>query len=287
LGLFPTGWILHPRSTAMPSSSALVLLSHKHLLRPRRRINTGFVFVTPTADCKTLVRKLQVVQNEAIKIISGAFRTTPREPLHHLLNIFPIDLRLRMLTDNSAMRLYRLQKASQVLIRLGKDWHPTPGHSIPTPTRTKANTALRALASRVDPDGPHIESFPNTPPGTPNWEGRVTILPIPPRDERRDQTAHLVDLRVAGTIPLIFINAAYTNKGRHDDKSLGAAVAVLYYTGKEWGHAEHVFRDRVTRTDAEVGALTQFSGWPQQASGSKALSTYITSLETSNLLSSV
>jgi hypothetical protein len=64
-----------------------------------------------------------------------------------------------------------------------------------------------------------------------------------------------VDLQVTGANPLIFVNAAHTNKGRHDDKSLGAAAAVLYHTGKEWGHAEHVFGNQVTRSDAEVGAL--------------------------------
>ena len=36
---------------------------------------------------------------------------------------------------------------------------------------------------------------------------------------------------------------------------VGAAAAILYYTGKEWGHAEHVFGDRVTRSDVEVGAM--------------------------------
>jgi hypothetical protein len=55
--------------------------------------------------------------------------------------------------------------------------------------------------------------------------------------------------------PLIFINAAHTNKGSHNDKSISAAAAVLYYTGTEWGHAELVFGDQATRSDAEVGAM--------------------------------
>ena len=186
-----------------------------------------------TGKQKSLVKKLQVVQNEAIRIISGAFRTTPRDPLHQLLNIFPINLRLHMITDNSAMRLYRLQKSSQVLIRLGKNWRPTPGHSIPTPTRSKAKTTLRALAKRVDPNGPRIEAFPDTPPDAPNWGGRVKVLRIPKHDECEAQAKHLVDLRVAGTPPLIFINAAYTNKGRQSDKSIGVAAALLYFMGKE------------------------------------------------------
>jgi hypothetical protein len=95
-----------------------------------------------TGKQKMLVKKLQVVQNEAVKTISGAFCTTPREPLHHLLNVFPIDLRLRMLTDNSATRLYRLQRSSQVLIRLGKEWHSDHDYSLPTPTRSKVKMAL-------------------------------------------------------------------------------------------------------------------------------------------------
>jgi hypothetical protein len=147
-----------------------------------------------TGKQKTLIRKLQVVQNKAIKIISGAFRTTPREMLHHLLNIFPNDLHLRMLTDNSATCLYRLQRSSQVLVWLGKDWHLTPEHLLLTPTRSKARTALRALASHVDPDGPHIEAFPDTLPGAPHWGGRVIVLPIPAHEEHDAQITHLVDL---------------------------------------------------------------------------------------------
>jgi hypothetical protein len=56
-----------------------------------------------TGKQKKLANKLQVVQNEGVRLIAGAFRTTPREPLHQLFNILPIDLRLRMLTDNSAL----------------------------------------------------------------------------------------------------------------------------------------------------------------------------------------
>ena len=41
-----------------------------------------------------LVKKLQIVQNDVVKVMSGTFCTTPREPLHQLLNILPMDLRL-------------------------------------------------------------------------------------------------------------------------------------------------------------------------------------------------
>ena len=57
-----------------------------------------------TGKQKGLVQKLQVVQNEGVRLLAGAFRTTPREPLQHLFNILPMNLHLRMLTDNAALR---------------------------------------------------------------------------------------------------------------------------------------------------------------------------------------
>ena len=51
----------------------------------------------------TLTKKLQTVQNEAVKIISGTFRTTLREPLHQLLNILPMRMRLNMIAQNAAL----------------------------------------------------------------------------------------------------------------------------------------------------------------------------------------
>jgi hypothetical protein len=62
---------------------------------------------------KGLVKKLQVVQNEVVRIISGTFCTTLREPLHQMLNVFPVDLHLCMLTDNAALWLYRLQMSRE------------------------------------------------------------------------------------------------------------------------------------------------------------------------------
>ena len=61
-----------------------------------------------TGKQKTLVKKLQMVQNEAVRVIAGAFHTTPCKPLHQLLTILLMDLRLEMLTQNMALRLYRV-----------------------------------------------------------------------------------------------------------------------------------------------------------------------------------
>jgi hypothetical protein len=63
-----------------------------------------------------LVRKLQLVQNKVVKVTSGTFHTAPRKALHQLLNIFPMNLRLTMLTQNMALHLYKLPRDSQLLI---------------------------------------------------------------------------------------------------------------------------------------------------------------------------
>ncbi|KAH9958920.1 hypothetical protein BC827DRAFT_529863 [Russula dissimulans] len=50
---------------------------------------------------KTLLKKLQIVQT--VRIISGAFKTTPREPLHQLLTILPMDLRLDKMANRQRL----------------------------------------------------------------------------------------------------------------------------------------------------------------------------------------
>jgi hypothetical protein len=44
---------------------------------------------------KRHIKTLQGVQNVAIGIITGAFQSTPREPLHQLIAILPIHIRLK------------------------------------------------------------------------------------------------------------------------------------------------------------------------------------------------
>ena len=208
-----------------------------------------------TGKQKGLVQKLQVVQNEGIRLLAGAFRTTPREPLQHLFNILPMDLRLRMITDNVALRLYRLQRSSQVLLRLGGAWAPDPGEPIPTPARKAAKTALRAMANRISARGNRVEAFPELPEGAPHWNGKVSALPPVPREGQTAHTTHLLRQRTEGKTPQIFMTGILSNKGRHDDISVAATAATLYHKQTEWGHTESILGDKLTQADAENEAL--------------------------------
>jgi hypothetical protein len=166
-----------------------------------------------------------------------------------------MDLRLRMLTDNSALCLYRLQSSSQLLLRLRGDWYPNPQERIPTPAQRNAKTALRALASRVSAKGNRIEAFPDLPKSAPQWEGRVSVRTPRKREEQPAYAKYLVNQRTIGIIPQIFMTSVLSNRGRHDDKSVATAAAVLYHKQSEWGHTECTLGVKLTQTDIEVEAL--------------------------------
>lgn len=52
-----------------------------------------------------LVKKAQLVFNEGVKVISGAFHTAPREPLHEFTRVLPAHHYFDKLTHTSALRL--------------------------------------------------------------------------------------------------------------------------------------------------------------------------------------
>ena len=206
----------------------------------------------------TLVKKLQTVQNEAVRVISGTFRTTPREPLHQLLTILPMNLCLDMLTQSTALRLYKAPDSSQLLRRLGPAWH-TPTHNdhpLPTPDRTGMVTTLCTLAAKVPPGGPRITPYPALPPGAPLWGGQVALIPkqnewdYPPISEEIKNDCH------RGLSTNIYCEAVLSNRNRDDGRQLGAAAAMLYHKGRENGHVAKVFGEELTIADIWTRALT-------------------------------
>ncbi|KAI0262661.1 hypothetical protein BGY98DRAFT_1086401 [Russula aff. rugulosa BPL654] len=171
----------------------------------------------------TLVKKLQVVQNEA----------------------------------NTALRLYRAPRDSQLLKRLGGEWHvPTPGElPLPTPNRQQAKTTLRTLAARVPINGPRIDLFPDVPTGAPYWNGRVQIVPKRNDWDYAQVTTALVETCRKGRATNIFCEGIVSNQNREDGKQIGTASAVLYHRGIEYEHLEATFGESVTETDTLTRSL--------------------------------
>lgn len=205
----------------------------------------------------TLVKKLQIVQNDAVRLISGTFRTTPRDPLHQLLNILPMDLRLNMTLKKTALRLYRAPKGNQLLKRLGGAWHTPSANDLPlpVPNRASSKTTLRSLAARVPTSGPRVDLFPELPQGAPSWNGRVQIIHKQKDWDYGSFTDTLTTTCREGTTINIFCNGVLSNSERPDTKQIGTTSTVLYQEGREKYHAERVIGETVTEQDTMLRSL--------------------------------
>ena len=193
---------------------------------------------------KKLVQILQRVQNEGVKMVSGAFRTAPREALLHITRMLPMRHYLEKLTHTSALRLYRLPRGSQLLRRLGPSWYaprqgdlplPAPPNMAPLGNKNRRPTALEALAARVPSEGPRVDVTATPPWEVPAWKVRLKLWgAVNPRSSRMAWTQDLHRSLEGLDIAAIHVVAALTNEGREDGKTVGAAAATLVQ-GSQWG----------------------------------------------------
>ena len=206
---------------------------------------------------KTLVKKLQTVQNEAVKLISGTFCMMPQAPLHQLLTIFPMEFRLNMLLQNSALWLYKVPNESQLLRCLEGKWH-TPSLNdlpLPTPNNPHAALTLQKLAACMPANGPCIIPFPTKPVGTPDWNRRVKIIPKNSNWDYCQTTEALIHCCRAGATVNIFCEGIVSNKDHADNAQLGATAGILYQEGREYGYSEQALGTTVTQADTLLCVL--------------------------------
>jgi ribonuclease HI len=143
---------------------------------------------------------------------------------------------------------------NQLFRRIGNRWHsPQPDEpTLPTPNNPGAKTTLRLLASRVPSDGPRITQYPTLPAGAPDWGGRVEIILKKDNEDYRQVTETVVNDCQTGNTINIFCDGLTSNRNRDDAKQIGAASAVVYHEGKETLHAEQVFGEATTDSDARI-----------------------------------
>jgi hypothetical protein len=85
----------------------------------------------------------------------GAFCSTPQEPLHQLAAILPINIHLKKLVSQVAIRLLTLPASSPVLHHLGQPWCSKQGSGVPLPYPLPAhppNSCIRRLIQLVPAD---------------------------------------------------------------------------------------------------------------------------------------
>jgi hypothetical protein len=190
---------------------------------------------------KKLINLLQKVQNNGVKLVTGAFRTAPREALLHITCMLPMRHFLEKLTLTLALRLYRLPRASQLLCRLGPTWHaprsgdmplPTPIFSLPPSLVARHPTALEALATRVPSDGLCVDITTLAPWEVPSWRTRVKFLGVMSLYTRRAWTKDLHWSMEGLNLAVVHVTAMVSCEGRDDGQMVGGAAVVAIMGSK-------------------------------------------------------
>jgi hypothetical protein len=205
------------------------------------------------------IKALQSIQNAAVVVITGAFRSTPREPLHQLTAILPIQIRLRKLATKAAIRLLTLPASSPVLHRLGLEWSAEEGSGVPLPYNIPArlpDTCIRRL-SKEAPLGSRAPPCFDHPPWrrcTPPTE-RFTITHNPCKGEERKRlfmTIKNLHHNQSGPL-LVYCRGAGPNPTQA--KPMWTGVAVAFRKGIEIGAQHSVIGHHASHRDAAFQAL--------------------------------
>ena len=169
---------------------------------------------------KGLIKQTQKVQNQMVRMVAGAFRTAPCEPLTHITCMLPMEQYVEKLTHTSALRLYRLPRASQLLRRLGPDWYsPRPRDNalvVPDmPSRGKSKqrpTVLEALARRVPSHSPKVDWTVIAPWEIPNWAAQTSHWGVTNPAARVEWVQSLVDVGLHSGVEVYYTAAKVTGR---------------------------------------------------------------------------
>ena len=120
---------------------------------------------------------------------------------------------LSKLTHTSALRLYRLLRASQLLHRLGPEWyvlrqgdHPLVVPLPPVPGwGTMRPTALEALTAWVPSDGPRVDVTVSAPWEVPNWGSRLVHMGKDPAWTRKAWVRTLTDFVIGSSYKVVHV----------------------------------------------------------------------------------
>ena len=217
---------------------------------------------------KSHIKILERAQNEALRWILGAFRTTPCAEMHHIGAILPIPHLLRKLSANAAIRFRRLPSSSQVLARAPPSWgYPQPAGyvpSLPDLSRSKPTTIIHHLASMTNPDAERIFPY-HAPPykHRPAWGDRLTKRIPPPSADPNERAGFIRSIHrsinTANLDPSSII--IYTDGSRHKAhgrRRTGAGYTV-HHLGTPIHRGQLGLGKRAGVYDAEMFALASAS----------------------------
>ena len=100
------------------------------------------VWYRPHKQVKSLIRKLEVVQNKAIRMITGAFKTTLIELIQLRSFLPPIEVWLKKPNQQAAICLHKLPLLSPVIQYLPDIWQNRRKPTMETPSSTPPTSDL-------------------------------------------------------------------------------------------------------------------------------------------------
>jgi len=207
---------------------------------------------------KQLSKILQAVQDEAVRWMMGAFRTTPAEPLHQLIAILPIHIRLKMLSKTAALTLLTIPHSSQLIQRLGPPWCDADelNDDIPLTPHPTPSTPLTRLATLVPQEARRPINFQNRRARLPPQNDRLRALEAIPCGEDRKRLAAQIKQattnRHNNTLTL-FCQGSKPND--RDGTPTGIAVCIAWRLGKEVGHTTKCLGPNASTSDAAYEAI--------------------------------
>jgi ribonuclease HI len=215
---------------------------------------------------KALVDILSRAQNEGLRWILGAFRTSPAPALHHLTSILPIPHLLQHISTRAAIRIHTLPSSSQIHPRLPLSWNP-PAQEAPVPlppalysSSRNPPTIIHHLASLTSPQSERTFPF-HTPPWhrKHQWGERLTVSTPPPKSSKADVDRYSRDLK-SRLNELARNSEALTlftdgSKRRSNGRRRTGAGFVAYSLGAEVQAGRWGLGRRADNFDAEMYAL--------------------------------
>jgi hypothetical protein len=221
-----------------------------------------------TRGAKGLITMLQRVQNDMVKVVAGSFHTAPREALLQLTRMLPMRHFVEKLMYTSALWLYRLPRASQLLRHLGPDWY-VPGHgdfpSVVTHSpavrgqRDQCPTVLEALALKVPSDGPRVDHTAVSPWEVPNWVACTQYMGVVAPYVRKAWTRDLTALCKGMSIMITHTAAAVVSRRCSDLTVVGGAAATFSVGGSRPKVSAWSAGGNLTQFDADAYALARMA----------------------------
>ena len=140
------------------------------------------------------------------------------------------------------VKTLQLPRASQLLRRLGPNWH-APGHGdlplvVPQnrPKRGRGKqrpTVLEALALKVPSHGPKVDLTVIAPWEVPNWAAQTSHWGVTSPAERKEWVQSLYEIGLNSSTEVVFTSAKVTERDVGDLTMVGGAALVSCRGGRE------------------------------------------------------